>query len=281
MLHLLTVLLTISLFFPSLLKAFVVKEPVINIYVSPEENTEINTQAIYGSALEVAEKREGWWKVRLPDGEEGWIQSFRISHNSSFENNANLRPVKSLFANVFRTDDTAASPPLLTLPYGAKIKLINTVDTGERWVRIELASGESAWIQRGDVDFSPKTKTLEETIQLSKKFLGLPYAWGGVSTYGMDCSGFMQMLFKEMGLLLPRNSRQQVQSDLFSTVQRSDLQQGDLIFFTDGKKIHHVGLYLGNDEFIHAGVRDNAPLVMISNLNTSKYTYSLARRIKQ
>ena len=98
----------------------------------------------------------------------------------------------------------------------AKIKLIDVIDKGERWVPIELVTGEKAWIQRGDVDFTPRIKTLEETLAFSKKFIGLPYTWGGTSSYGFDCSGFVQMLFKEMGLLLPRNSRDQANSPLLN-----------------------------------------------------------------
>jgi hypothetical protein len=59
---------------------------------------------------------------------------------------------------------------------------------------------------------------LEETLAFSKNFIGLPYTWGGTSSYGVDCSGFVQMLFKEMGVLLPRNSRDQAKSPLLSPV---------------------------------------------------------------
>ena len=85
------------------------------------------------------------------------------------------------------------------------------------------------------------------------------------------------MLFKEMGLLLPRNSRDQAQCNLFTPVAQEDLQRGDLVFF--GKtRITHVGLYLGNDEFIHSGVTE-IPIVMISNLQSGKYNFQAARRI--
>src|SRR5271156_1794605 len=116
---------------------------------------------------------------------------------------------------------------------------------------MKLISGEKAWIQRGDVDFNPQYKTLEEMIAFSKKFIGLPYSWAGVSSYGFDCSGFVQMLFKEIGLFLPRNSRFQAQCSLFVPVAQEDLQPGDLVFFGQ-TRINHVGVYLGNDEFIHS-----------------------------
>ena len=94
----------------------------------------------------------------------------------------------------------------------------------------------------------------------------------------MDCSGFVQMLMREMGVQFPRNSRNQAISSCLIPIERENLQAGDLVFFGEGK-ITHVGLYLGNDEFIHAGVRDIGPMVSISTLSTTNYTYYTARRI--
>jgi hypothetical protein len=87
----------------------------------------------------------------------------------------------------------------------------------------------------------------------------------------------IRLLFREMGLQLPRNSRAQASCSLFTPVAQEDLQFGDLVFF--GKPIiTHVGLYLGNDEFIHPGVTE-LPMVMISNIKSGKYNFQTARRI--
>lgn len=274
------ILLGVVMTIPGMLKAWVVKEPVINVYVEPKDDTEVNTQAIYGSFVELSEKSNGMAKIKMIDGEEGWVREDGITENAAFEKSENLRPIRSLFANIYRVNDTSPYPPVMSLPYGCKVKLMQPIDKGERWIEIELASGEKAWIQRGDVDFNPKTKSLEEVLAFSKKFLGIPYTWGGTSTYGMDCSGYMQMLFKEMGMQLPRNSRNQANSEYLIPIERKDLQIGDIIFFGEGK-ITHVAMYLGNDEFIHCGVRDLTPMVMVSNLNRTNYTYYAARRIKK
>lgn len=260
------------------LQSDVINQSVVNLYVEPKEEASVDSQAVYGSFVEGVEQSNSWCKVKMPDGVEGWVLSSQIVANPDFEQSENLRPVKNLFAHVYRVTDTTPFPPLLTLPYGARIKLEEPVDTGERWVPIELASGEKAWIQRGDVEFEPKRKTLEEMLAFSKNFLGLPYTWGGTSSYGFDCSGFVQMLFKEMGVLLPRNSREQAASPLLTPVEREDLQPGDLIFFGE-ERIIHVGLYLGNQEYIHAGVREE-PVVRISHLQTGKYPFYTARRLR-
>jgi hypothetical protein len=264
-------------YFPHCLTGELIHRPVVNIYLQPVEDTEITSQAVYGSVVKIVEPMGDWSKIRTADGTEGWVLSHQLTTNPSYENSAHLRPVKSLFAHIYRVTDTTPYPPLLTIPYGSKVKLEKTVDMGERWVSMELLSGEKAWIQRGDVDFSPACKSLGEVLTFSQQFLGLPYTWGGTSSYGFDCSGFIQMLFQEMGLQLPRNARDQAACDLFIPVGQKDLQPGDLIFFGESK-ITHVGLYLGQDAFIHAGVRES-PKIMISHIQKGKYTFHSARRI--
>ncbi len=275
----LIILISFALSLPVQIKSEIINKPVVNIYIHPEEATEVDSQAIYGSSVLLIKKTaDGWTKIQTADGLCGWIKSSELTSNSAFEAKVNLRSVKNLFAHIYRVTDIISFPPLLTIPYGAQVKLIKAVDPQERWVAIELVSKEKAWIQREDLDFAPKLKTLEETLAFSKKFLGLPYTWGGVSTFGFDCSGFIQMLFKEMGFLLPRNAQDQAQSPLFIPVAKKELQPGDLIFFGTAK-ITHVGLYLGNDQFIHSGVKD-LPIIMVSTLQSSKYEFYAARRLK-
>jgi hypothetical protein len=275
--RILLLLAGIFLNFPGFLTGELINTSVVNIYLQPEEDTEIDSQAIYGSVVTIIDQMNDWSKIKTVDGVEGWVPSAQLITNPSYENSDCLRPVKSLFAHIYRVTDTTPYPPLLTVPYGSKVKLDEPVDTGERWVSMELISGEKVWIQRGDIDFTPQFKTLEETLAFSKKFLGLPYTWGGTSSYGFDCSGFVQMLFREMGLQLPRNSRDQARCNLFTPVAQEDLEPGDLVFFGT-TRITHVGLYLGNDEFIHSGVTE-LPMVMISNIQSGKYNFQAAKRI--
>jgi cell wall-associated NlpC family hydrolase len=263
--------------FPQVFMGELISRSVVNIYLQPQEDTEVDTQAIYGAVVEVVERLNDWSKIKTVDGKEGWVLTSQLTANPSYEKSSDLRPVKSFFAHIYRVTDTTPYPPLLTIPYGSKVKLDETIDKGERWVSVELISGEKAWIQRGDVDFTPQFKTLNEVLGFSKKFLGLPYTWGGASSYGFDCSGFVQMLFREMGLQLPRDAKDQAQCGLFTSVAQESLLPGDLVFF--GKtKITHVGLYLGADEFIHSGVTE-LPSVMISSLKSGKYNFYAARRI--
>ncbi len=263
--------------FGDLCTASLINRSVANVYSRPTEECEVYSQAIYGTPVELLEDTDGWSKIRLEDGVEGWVPSSQLTVNRSYEASEDLIPVKNLFAHIYRVTDTTPYPPLLTITYGSKVKLDKSIDASERWIPIELLNGEKAWIQRGDLDFSYQLKTLEEALALSKKFLGLPYTWAGASSYGFDCSGFIQMIFREMGFLLPHNSQKQALCDLFVAVPKEELRAGDLVFF-GSSKINHVGFYLGDDLFIHSGITE-LPLVMVSNINNERYTFNSARRI--
>lgn len=122
------------------------------------------------------------------------------------------------------------------------------------------------------VDLSKNTELKVDSIKELKKsaygFLGTRYRFGGSSRSGIDCSSFVQHVFKELEVSLPRTAREQF--EVGSAVAPGDLQKGDLIFFaTYASYPSHVGIYLGNNKMIHASSRDRR--VVISSLNTSYY----------
>lgn len=93
----------------------------------------------------------------------------------------------------------------------------------------------------------------KELVATAKRFLGVPYRWGGEDRYnGFDCSGLTMVSYRLNGLKLPRNSRAQFKAG--RVVKRGNLRPGDLVFFATkgGTRVTHVGMYVGNDQFIHA-----------------------------
>jgi hypothetical protein len=93
----------------------------------------------------------------------------------------------------------------------------------------------------------------DRIVETARSYIGLPYRWGGSSSDGgFDCSGLAMAVYQLNGLNLPRSSEQQYRAGIF--VKRSQLLQGDLVFFATcrGRKVSHVGIYAGNDKFIHA-----------------------------
>ena len=126
---------------------------------------------------------------------------------------------------------------------------------------------------------SKGTKGTKNLIKIARSYLGTRYRFGGTSKRGIDCSGFTQKIMKKHGKKLPRTASQQ--ASLGKHVQKKHLKAGDLVFFkgTYKKGISHVGLYLGNNKFIHAS--SGAKKVTITSINKKYYQqhYAGARRI--
>ncbi len=125
---------------------------------------------------------------------------------------------------------------------------------------------------------SDTSSKAEKIIATAKKYIGVPYLWGGESPSGFDCSGYVQYVFKVHGISLNRTAETQYKHG--SYVSKSNLKPGDLVFFQNTYKagISHVGIYIGDGKFIHAS---SSKGVTISNLSSSYYTshYYGARRI--
>src|SRR5690349_13055020 len=113
----------IFLHFPGLLMGTLINRPVVNMYLQRQEDTRVNSQVIYGSAVEVVDYFGDWTKIRTADGVEGWVPSYQLTNNPFYEDSDHLRPIKSLFAHIYRVPDTTPYPPLLTIPHGSQVKL--------------------------------------------------------------------------------------------------------------------------------------------------------------
>lgn len=266
---------------------FLVNQPVVNMHVAPSDEAEVISQCIYAEPIDLLESLgDNWRRIRTPDGDSGWLHSFDLIDNKEYLRSSLLRPVSSLFAHIYRVPDTSPHPPLMTLTFSTPVKLMQEPDEMNRWIQVQLMNGQIGWIQRGDLELNPRPKSLEEVLTLAQQFLDLPYTWGGTSSYGFDCTGYVQTLFKQMGVLLPRHVCPQApfeellqQSPMLISVDLSEITRGDLLFF-GVPTLHHVGIYLGNNAFIHSGVLDNKPCVNIGNLKTTGYVLSRACRIK-
>ena len=142
-----------------------------------------------------------------------------------------------------------------------------------------FVGGQSTGISPSASALNGSVASVRQTIvSNAKKHLGVPYLWGGTTPSGFDCSGFVQYIFQQSGISLPRTTSEQV--TVGKSITKSNLQPGDLVFLQNTYRsgVSHVGIYIGDGKMIHAS---SSKGVTISDLSTSYYTqhYHSSRRI--
>ena len=266
-----TILLLMGLAFPALAGSpFLVIRPVANLYAKPTTDAPVVSQAIYATRVEAVGEQPGWRRVRTPDGYPGWMQSATLlaETGAAYATQGKVARVRSLFANLYAEPDLTRHQPLLMVPFETRLEVIAEPEPQDRrWIELRLPDRRTAWIQRGDVSFDDRALTIDQTVRLARRFLGLPYRWGGTSTFGYDCSGFTQMLCRARGFRIPRDAAPQAAWKGMRVITREELEPGDLLYFGQSPdKITHTGFYIGGGEFIHATAY-RRPVIQISELD--------------
>ena len=264
----------------------VVLRPVINMYEKATAQSAVTSQVLYGTGVLSLEMKDGWVRIRTADGYTGWVESADVKKQSGipYAPEGRLVRVSAISANAYREPDVTEHAPMLRLPWESILEVAaDSPKDNARWLKVQLVEGQTAWVQRGDVAEKAAPLSIAETLQVARRFLGTTYTWGGVSSFGFDCSGFTQMLVRQRGIEMPRDADLQAGWSGVTSVDRKDLQPGDLLFFgSSTSKITHTGMYLGEGEFIHDTTHDH-PGVQISRLEDMPWTKLLvaARRVKQ
>jgi LysM repeat protein len=113
-------------------------------------------------------------------------------------------------------------------------------------------------------------------VKVATGFIGAPYRFGGSSLKGIDCSSFVQKIYRIFDVTLPRKASEQ--SKVGISITRENLTEGDLIFFHTKRSLGHVGIYIGNNEFVHASSRSKG--VRIDSLATPYYQKRFQRAVR-
>jgi cell wall-associated NlpC family hydrolase len=152
----------------------------------------------------------------------------------------------------------------------SKVSASRSNPVAERQLWVAMHSGFSA-SDFGARSFAAAQKAIVLELALTKtalRYLGVPYVWGGESASGVDCSGFVQAVFRRNGIELPRTADAQFETG--HRVSESGLQPGDLVFFqTYSEGASHVGIYLGSGQFVHASSSSG---VRVDSLSESYYS---------
>jgi cell wall-associated NlpC family hydrolase len=274
--------IAIAAFFAATLPNAVVLSPVANMYSKPSEDADVVSQAIYGWNVGLVERQGGWARIRTADDYTGWTPLRALLPGKAYAASGRVAEVASLFAHIYREADVTAHAPLVTVPFESRLEVVAEPPGQARWLQVKLPDGRSGWVQAGDIVFDVKPLGIPEMLEFSKRFLGLPYTWGGTSSFGYDCSGFAQMLVRRRGVVMPRDAQPQADWSGVVSVERQDLKPGDLLYFGESaKKIAHTGVYLGDGKFIDATTWQT-PVVRIDDLNDAHWSRLLVamRRVK-
>lgn len=262
-------------FFFALLSFFYVSVPVVNMRELPSDSSEVTSQAYFSEEVHVLEEKSNWVKIEtIVDHYQGWIKkkSLYKCKEKFPQSSAKVAIVDRSMAHLYHLPDTIYGP-ILTLPFNSLLEVVDEEDSKCRWIKVRLVNKQELFIQRGDITFNMDIITRDELLSFSLRFLGLPYTWGGRSSFGYDCSGFVQMLYRQMGIYIPRDSKDQAKWEKFKDISFDKLLPGDLVFFgLEKDKIRHVGMYLGQDQFINATAQENAPYIHISHLSDPEWS---------
>lgn len=215
--------------------------PVSPIRAEPAHRTEMVSQLIFGECCEVLEQtREQWSRVRVQyDGYEGWCTSSHLTEIDEKEFGAARTPLTPEWVSSLEYN----GHPMM-VPMGSHLT--------------SMKNGRAQW-RKNHVHYKGKTWDpgahaidARSIRRLTLKFLNIPYIWGGKSVFGLDCSGFVQTVYKFLGVQVLRDANQQAtQGEAVGFLEET--KTGDLAFFDNEEgKITHVGILLNANEIIHA-----------------------------
>lgn len=238
--------------------------PVSPLRAAPIHKSEMMSQLLFGEMLTVIEKGENNW-VRVSchyDQYEGWMTQSHISEP----------PYKSSSLHMAADwcNDILFNDQPMRLSFGSDLR--GLINGQAEW-------GKYNWTFKGN-HFDPQhnRRTEKNLLKTAFLFINTPYLWGGRSVFGVDCSGYTQLVYKSFGLTLPRDSHQQAaEGEIVGFLQ--EVKIGDLAFFDNQEgKITHVGILINEHEIIHASGKvrvDKIDSQGILNAETHERTHKL------
>ncbi len=260
----------------------VVTISVANIRSQPKHSGELATQATMGTPLRLLKKEGDWHLVQTPDKYISWMQgSFVPMDTAAYAAWQAADKLIFIAPYGFAYQDEAFDGTVADLVMGNVMTL-----RGENRVAYWVAfpDGREGYVPKDEAEpygeWVAQTEATEESlVSTAMQLTGVPYLWGGTSAKGVDCSGYTKTIYFMNGHVLPRDASQQVHAgELVDEARDFDqLRPGDLLFFgraaTDstGERVTHVGMWIGNDEFIHApGLEAH---VRVSSVNPESENY--------
>ena len=216
--------------------------PIAPVHNSSSFRSEMVTQCLMWDLVEILSLLDDWCEIRTSDKYNGWIHSFYLSE-LEFDETQSL-VVNSRFLPIF-CSDSSSSNILYLLSFGTKVPLVSNASG---FVKVPIGISSHGYIEAPQNIYSKNRNSISN---LAESLIGVPYLWGGKSSFGLDCSGFVQLVFMVTGVNLPRDSSLQYEIDQLEQIELDKSLPGDLIFFLDKQIVNHVGIIFDKYRFIH------------------------------
>ncbi len=238
---------------------------IVPIRIEPNDKSELVSQLLFGDHFEILETERQWFKIKVHfDHYEGWIDQKQCQQINAleYETLTKIEPILSADLVEFISNSENV---LVPIPLGASLSFMTIESINKNNYTYE---GLKA------VGVKPKSELLKTAFV----YLNAPYLWGGKTPFGIDCSGFTQMVYKLNGYQLFRDASQQaLQGEPLSFIEESEA--GDLAFFDNEEgKIVHVGILMSDNYIIHASGKvriDRLDHLGIYNAEINKHTHKL------
>lgn len=283
-----SLLLAVSLVTPALAATGTVNTEGSSLRLRAEASTDssVLTKLPHNSQVEVIDQPDaGWYHVSYK-GTEGYVSADYLIVTEDVA--AEPVPAAAAAAPAAQSDQPAEAMYIKVLQGPLNIRTgpgtdydrvgqlsvgrtAEVVDVLDGWYQIESGYVCGDYVREVDADEAQNSTKGQEIADYALQFLGYRYVYGGASPSGFDCSGFTSYVYKQFGYKLNRSASDQLDNGV--AVSRSELQPGDLVIFKKGnssKRATHVGLYIGNNQFIHASTSKVG--VIISRMSDAYYT---------
>lgn len=238
-------------------------QSVVNLKITSSYSSEMNSQALMGTPVQILETVNGWCHLTTPDGYKSWATEVSIKklNNVDFEVwKAAPKIIVISYFSIIRSKPSEDSEVISDAIYGNIIQYEGEI---KNYFKVTLPDGRTGYLRKINAMvfkqwLTSRNYSAKNIIKTANYFVGFPYLWGGTSIKGMDCSGFTKTCFFLNGVILPRDASQQAKTgeNIDISQNLNNLQPADLLFFgsvIDGKEsIVHVAIYIGKGEFIHS-----------------------------
>lgn len=245
----------------------IVNQSLVAVRREPSESSEMINQLLFGETFNIIETYNSWLRIiSINDSYEGWLDS---KLTGIIPDDLASKHITSKTSNtLFLAKKSNSNYPIRLCPGSS----IYDYEKGH------FIAGNSSYECIENPLIDSKENINEEIVRITKQFVNSPYLWGGRSPYGIDCSGLSQVVYKILGVIIPRDAGQQVK--IGETVDFINMvQPGDLAFFdNDEEIITHVGIIIDNGKIIHSSgyVKiESLDHQGIFNLETQKYSHKL------